>query len=90
MMSTYGGLTIQQQDVEGGHPNIDVILMIEIIVLQQWYSLSDQRTERKLTNNLSFMIRTDSSWKGSAYLSQYIAYFFKVEHLHEAAPPKGY
>jgi IS5 family transposase len=39
----------------GGHPNIDVILMIKILVLQQWYSLSDQRMERELTNNLSFM-----------------------------------
>jgi transposase, IS5 family len=35
----------------GGHPNIDVMLMIEM----QWYSLSDQRMERELTNNLSFM-----------------------------------
>jgi IS5 family transposase len=39
----------------GGHPNIDVILIIKILVLQQWYSLSDQRMERELTNNLSFM-----------------------------------
>jgi IS5 family transposase len=29
--------------------------MIKILVLQQWYSLSDQRMERELTNNLSFM-----------------------------------
>jgi IS5 family transposase len=40
---------------KGGHPNIDVVLMIKILVLQQWYSLSDQRMERELTNNLSFM-----------------------------------
>jgi IS5 family transposase len=40
---------------KGGHPNIDVILMIKILVLQQWYSLSDQRMERELTNTLSFM-----------------------------------
>ncbi len=40
---------------KGGHPNIDVVLMIKILVLQQWYSLSDQRMERELANNLSFM-----------------------------------
>jgi IS5 family transposase len=39
----------------GGHPNIDCVLMIEILVLQQWYSLSDQRMERELANNVSFM-----------------------------------
>jgi IS5 family transposase len=32
----------------GGHPNIDYILMIKILVLQHWYSLSDQRMEREL------------------------------------------
>jgi transposase, IS5 family len=40
---------------KGGHPNIDVVLMIKILVLQQWYGLSDLRMERELANNLSFM-----------------------------------
>jgi len=40
---------------KGGHPNIDFVLMIKILVLQHWYSLSDQKMERELTNNLSFM-----------------------------------
>jgi IS5 family transposase len=39
----------------GGHPNIDCVLMIKILALQQWYSLSDQRMERELTCNISFM-----------------------------------
>jgi len=39
----------------GGHPNIDCVLMIKILVLQQWYDLSDQRMERELANNISFM-----------------------------------
>jgi IS5 family transposase len=39
----------------GGHPNIDYVLMIKILVLQQWYSLSDQRMERELAINVSFM-----------------------------------
>jgi IS5 family transposase len=29
--------------------------MIKILVLQHWYSLSDQRIERELANNVSFM-----------------------------------
>jgi transposase, IS5 family len=41
--------------VNGGHPNIDFVLMIKILVLQHWYSLSDQKMERELANNLSFM-----------------------------------
>jgi IS5 family transposase len=39
----------------GGHPNIDSVLMIKILVLQHWHSLSDQRMERELANNVSFM-----------------------------------
>ena len=40
---------------KGGHPNIDCVLMIKILVLQHWHSLSDQRMERELANNVSFM-----------------------------------
>ena len=40
---------------KGGHPNIDFVLMIKILVLQHWYGLSDQRTERELASNISFM-----------------------------------
>ena len=39
----------------GGHPNIDCVLMIKILVLQQWYNLSDQRMDRELANISSFM-----------------------------------
>jgi IS5 family transposase len=40
---------------KGGRLNFDTILMIKILVLQQWYSLSDQAMEREIANNLSFM-----------------------------------
>jgi transposase, IS5 family len=40
---------------KGGRPNIDFVLMIKILVLQHWYNLSDQKMERELVNNLSFM-----------------------------------
>ena len=34
---------------KGGRPNIDEIVMIKVLVLQQWYGLSDPETERLLT-----------------------------------------
>ena len=40
---------------KGGHPNIDSVLMIKILVLQQWYGLSDQAMERGMADRLSFM-----------------------------------
>ena len=52
--SIEGGLYDNKTE-RGGHPNIDFVLMIKILVLQHWYSLSDQKMERELANNLSFM-----------------------------------
>jgi IS5 family transposase len=40
---------------KGGHPNYDGVLMIKILVLQQWYSLSDQKMELEMAKNISFM-----------------------------------
>ena len=34
---------------KGGRPNIDEIVMTKVLVLQQWYGLSDPETERLLT-----------------------------------------
>jgi IS5 family transposase len=37
-------------DIEkGGRPNYDSILMIKILLLQQWYNLSDPQIEREVT-----------------------------------------
>jgi IS5 family transposase len=40
---------------KGGHPNYDEVLMIKILVLQQGYSLSDQKMELEMAKNISFM-----------------------------------
>ena len=40
---------------KGGHPNDDEVLMIKILALQQWYSLSDQKMELEMAKNISFM-----------------------------------
>lgn len=39
----------------GGRPNCDVILMFKILILQQWYSLSDLEVERQIADRISFM-----------------------------------
>jgi IS5 family transposase len=40
---------------KGGRPNCDVILMFKILVLQQWYGLSDLEVERQMADRISFM-----------------------------------
>ena len=39
---------------KGGRPNIDEIVMIKVLVLQQWYGLSDPETERQIADRISF------------------------------------
>ncbi len=40
---------------KGGRPNCDVILMFRILILQQWYGLSDLAIEREMADRISFM-----------------------------------
>ncbi|MDD5420434.1 MAG: IS5 family transposase, partial [Methanomicrobiaceae archaeon] len=39
---------------KGGRPNYDVVLMVRLLVLQQWYGLSDPELERQATDRISF------------------------------------
>jgi len=39
----------------GGRPNIDEVVMVKLLVLQQWYGLSDPELERQAVDMLSFM-----------------------------------
>lgn len=39
---------------EGGHPNIDVVVMMKMNILQQWYGLSDAEAERQANDRISF------------------------------------
>ena len=39
----------------GGRPNIDEVVMVKLLVLQQWYGLSDPELERQAVDKLSFM-----------------------------------
>jgi len=40
---------------KGGRPNSDVIIMFKILILQQWFGLSDLEVERQISDRLSFM-----------------------------------
>ena len=38
----------------GGRPNLDEVLMIKMMVLQQWHGLSDPELERQANDRISF------------------------------------
>jgi IS5 family transposase len=40
---------------QGGRPNIDVVLMIKLLVLQSMYGLSDPELERQANDKISFL-----------------------------------
>ena len=39
---------------KGGRPNIDEVVMIKLLILQQWYGLSDPELERQVADRISF------------------------------------
>ncbi len=39
---------------KGGRPNHDTVLMVKLLVLQSWYGLSDEETERQAVDRLSW------------------------------------
>jgi len=42
------------QGPAGGRPNIDPVIMVKLLVLQQWYGLSDPELERQVADRISF------------------------------------
>jgi len=38
----------------GGRPNVDEVVMVKLLVLQQWYGLSDPELERQAADRISF------------------------------------
>jgi IS5 family transposase len=45
----------------GGRPNIDIVIMVKLLVLQHWYSLSDPELERQVADRISFRIFLDTA-----------------------------
>jgi IS5 family transposase len=47
---------LYENDTEkGGRPSYDPILMVKILLLQQWYNLSDPQVEREIRDRISFL-----------------------------------
>jgi IS5 family transposase len=47
---------LYENDTEkGGRPNYDPILMVKILLLQQWYNLSDPQVVREIRDRISFL-----------------------------------
>jgi IS5 family transposase len=44
----------QNQGPQGGRPNMDPVVMVKLLVLQQWYGLSDPELERQVADRISF------------------------------------
>ena len=40
---------------KGQRPNYDPILMVKILLLQQWYNLSEPQIEREIRDRISFL-----------------------------------
>jgi IS5 family transposase len=41
--------------LRGGRPHIDEIILIKLLILQQWYGLSDYELERQALDRVSFL-----------------------------------
>jgi len=52
---TVVGDLYRNQTGEGGRPNIDIVLMVKMLVLQSMYNLSDPELERQANDRISFM-----------------------------------
>jgi len=47
--------TLYQSDTDqGGRPHTDVIVLMKLLMLQQWYGLSDYELERQAGDRISF------------------------------------
>jgi IS5 family transposase len=59
-----GDLYRNQTEV-GGQPNIDIVLMVKMLVLQSMYTLSDPELERQANDRISLRILKNHLVTGS-------------------------
>ena len=48
------GKLYENKSERGGRPNIDEVVMVKLLVLQQWHGLSDPELEKQVADRLSF------------------------------------
>jgi IS5 family transposase len=49
-------LMYKNKTSRGGRPNIDLVIMVKLLVLQHWYGFSDPELERQVADRFSFRI----------------------------------
>src|SRR5512137_1234448 len=49
-------LMYKNKTSRGGRPNVDIVIMIKLLVLQCWFGLSDPELERQVADRISFRI----------------------------------
>ena len=54
-------LMYKNKTSRGGRPNIDIVIMIKLLVLQRWFGLSDPELERQVADRISFRIFLDTT-----------------------------
>ena len=54
-------LMYKNKTIRGGRPNIDIVIMIKLLVLQRWFGLSDPELERQVADRISFRIFLDTT-----------------------------
>ena len=48
------GYLYNNKTSHGGRPNIDIVIMVKMLVLQHWFGLSDPELERQVADRISF------------------------------------
>ena len=54
-------LIYKNKTSRGGRPNVDIVIMIKLLVLQRWFGLSDPELERQVADRISFRIFLDTT-----------------------------
>jgi transposase, IS5 family len=49
-------LIYKNKTSRGGRPNVDIVIMVKLLVLQRWFGLSDPELERQVADRISFRI----------------------------------
>jgi IS5 family transposase len=49
-------LIYKNKTCHGGRPNVDIVIMIKLLVLQRWFSLSDPELEWQVADRISFRV----------------------------------
>jgi IS5 family transposase len=72
--------TYQNDTARGGRPNVSVVMMLKILMLQKWFNLSDPGAEAMLRDRISFRKFVGLGWTDPTANHATIALFRKCLH----------